>query len=346
MKNGFEIKQEEIKMVDYSKKGFEELANTIKYLEKNSQPVGLSSQLLMVNLSFEKPSLKVNKSLEKNLDSFLRLFKGYSNLGKSLDFTPVYIFLKVTTNDSVVFSKEMEENISKVNKIFEDTLIKYSNCLEIFDEFNQDGEELISLSEFEEMENFKKVDSLIYTKSLMDIVKKISSFTQYLLEGSNADNIHSDLKLDVDFQRELVWDLEKKKNYILSILKNLPTGTIYINSFNIYSEIKKEEYKNHDEVSLVEELSEINDLVYDGKQRLSAILSFLKNEFSININGTEVYYKNIKKIFFLKLSTYNVDVVETKFTNKNDLIHYYIEINKSREVHTVEHLQKALDCLN
>jgi hypothetical protein len=80
-------------------------------------------------------------------------------------------------------------------------------------------------------------------------------------------------------QRPYVWELVQQREFIMSILLEKP-----IDSLVIVQDLK--DYKNRgDEVNLV----------IDGKQRLMTIQKFVHNEFSIIINGRELYWKDFDK---------------------------------------------------
>lgn len=80
-------------------------------------------------------------------------------------------------------------------------------------------------------------------------------------------------------QRPYVWELVQQREFIMSILLEKP-----IDPLVIVQDLK--DYKNRgDEVNLV----------IDGKQRLMTIQKFVHNEFSIIINGRELYWKDFDK---------------------------------------------------
>lgn len=83
----------------------------------------------------------------------------------------------------------------------------------------------------------------------------------------------------INLQRPYVWELFQQREFIMSILLEKP-----IDSLVVVQEIK--DYTNQDD--------QVN-LVIDGKQRLMTIQKFVHNEFSIIINGREVYWKDFDK---------------------------------------------------
>jgi hypothetical protein len=92
---------------------------------------------------------------------------------------------------------------------------------------------------------------------------------------------HKDYKLDFDvwlpsknknLQRPFVWTLFQKRELILSILKGVMIAPISVINYDhrIYK-------------------------IIDGKQRLSTLISFVKNEFSIEVDGDEYYFSDLDK---------------------------------------------------
>lgn len=86
---------------------------------------------------------------------------------------------------------------------------------------------------------------------------------------------YDELYVNRKYQRKLVWSIEEKKLYIDSLLRSYPTPSIMINTI-------KEEYADGT-------LHDKNEIV-DGLQRLDAIISFIINDFSIEIDGIEGYF--------------------------------------------------------
>lgn len=78
----------------------------------------------------------------------------------------------------------------------------------------------------------------------------------------------------MNLQRGFVWTLEQKRELIYSVFKGIQLPAISIIQFK--SDDKKITYK-----------------IIDGKQRLSTMLAFCKNEFSIIWNNKEYYFKDL-----------------------------------------------------
>lgn len=134
------------------------------------------------------------------------------------------------------------------------------------------------------------------------------------------------------FQRDLVWPLEKKQLFIQSILQEIPIGSFYINMGEVYDPYN--------------ELGEgFGGLVWDGKQRLHALHSFILGEYDVEVNGERVTYFDNPGYFNYRFDNCAITVFESRFDDLKDIIHAYVTINKSQVKHTDEDLQKAIDYL-
>jgi hypothetical protein len=79
-----------------------------------------------------------------------------------------------------------------------------------------------------------------------------------------------------DLQRGLVWTQTQKEQLILSLLRGATISKFVIVQHKTGTSDKFSKIK-----------------VIDGKQRITTIFSFIKNEFPIVIDGTKVYYKDL-----------------------------------------------------
>lgn len=85
-------------------------------------------------------------------------------------------------------------------------------------------------------------------------------------------------------------------------------------------------------------------VLFDGQQRFMAILDFLTGKFPITVEGKEFYVADLSFQEWLKIKRYPISVIHSYIEEWNDLIDYYILINKGGTQHTSEEFQKALDC--
>lgn len=157
------------------------------------------------------------------------------------------------------------------------------------------------------------LDSLLWNAS-----RKLELFKTY---GGRYNNP----TLDVDFQRDLVWTQKQKEELIKSLIRGLPIGSFFIN-------------KNF-------ENPEVDYVLYDGKQRLDAIKSFLSGEFPIHVNDKEYYLKDLPKADVYSITNARISVIESNIATMEELIEYYITINTAGRNHTEGDIEKARELL-
>ena len=132
------------------------------------------------------------------------------------------------------------------------------------------------------------------TTNLHKIPKSIIVNKNIILDGKLAsaleepeNNIYWNYDFDVylqkyemNLQRPYVWEHFQQQEFILSLLLEKPIESVII---------IEHEFAPSEEI-----LDKHNSIRYvvDGKQRLMTIQKFLHNEFTVNINGTEAYYKD------------------------------------------------------
>ena len=141
----------------------------------------------------------------------------------------------------------------------------------------------------------------------------------------------------INLQRPYVWELVQQREFIMSILLEKP-----IDSLVIVQDLK--DYKNRGHVV---------NLVIDGKQRLMTIQKFVHNEFSIIVNGRELYWKDFDKesrmYFKSRANTLSANVYysypDCKVTDEMLVIlfNYY---NFAGTQQTEEHKEKLQSLLN
>ncbi len=120
------------------------------------------------------------------------------------------------------------------------------------------------------------------------------------------------LELKPDFQRKEVWSPTAKIMLIDSILRDIPMPKIYLESVV------------RDEVTFRS--------VIDGQQRLSAIFSFLNNEFSLDapFTGKQLgkFFRDFSEDERNKLLAYPIDTNEVINANEEEIRELYSRVNK------------------
>lgn len=129
------------------------------------------------------------------------------------------------------------------------------------------------------------------------------------------------LNLDPDFQRAHVWDLDKRVKYVEFLLKGGKSNPIYFNHEG-WMKSYKGEY-----------------VIVDGKQRLTAILMFLNNEFPVfkemDSDGIGYYAKEFDII------PNDVEFIINDLPNRELVLKWYLQMNEGNVAHTEEELDEV-----
>ena len=143
-------------------------------------------------------------------------------------------------------------------------------------------------------------------------------------------------KYGINLQRPYVWEIFQQIEFTMSLLLEKPIDDLvviqYIN-----------DYKDRDDVTVH---------IIDGKQRLMTIQKFGNNEFPIQINGRDIYYKDFDKdtkMFFQSRVNYLTATVYYSYPDclvdddmKIILFNYY---NFAGTPQTEEHKEKLQNLL-
>ena len=135
-----------------------------------------------------------------------------------------------------------------------------------------------------------------------------------------------------EYQRELVWTLEQKQDYI----NNLFNGMAEIRpTILLYYEDKKDVYE-----------------VLDGKQRLTTLFQFIDNEFAIIVDGEEVHFNDLidtDKKFILNHNVYWTRIMPFKVLEPialEDKLTLFLEKNYLGTRMSDEQINKVLNMLD
>lgn len=271
--------------------------------------------------------VKLVKPTKVGETSIIKILESHSSLVFNNDAggsrASLVIFEDDYNNETIINhnkkAKGLLKRVKQVNSEIEERLTKLSNLPK---------REVKSL----ELNNVKPSS---FTFALEYVLNDLVDKSDYVFDGSYGNR--SNLDAEVDFQRGIVWSLEQKRGLIRSLIMDLPIGSFYINRFNIYME----QHNGGD----IKELSKIDNVLYDGKQRLTAILSFLMGEFSVDYNGAEYYVNNIQEGTLKRMLNKSISVYETNFTTKKELLEFYITINTTQTKHSDEDIKKAQELL-
>lgn len=140
---------------------------------------------------------------------------------------------------------------------------------------------------------------------------------------------HPDASWFPEFQRSSVWTQEQKEQLIISMLHGLPIGSFYVNECWFDEEEKR---------------AKMDRVLFDGQQRFTAIVEFLTGQFPITFEGKSYFVTDLSFQEWLRLKRHPISIIHSYIEDWNDLIDYYILINKGGTQHTSEEFRKALDC--
>jgi hypothetical protein len=145
------------------------------------------------------------------------------------------------------------------------------------------------------------------------------------------------LKTNIDFdvylpsigknlQRGYVWDLLQKQQFILSILKEQKISPICV-------------------VKTVDDKGERLIRIIDGKQRISTMLSFVKNEFPIEYDEKSYYFddcdikiqRKLMSFYFEAYTAY--EYLPDEMISDENLIMWFEQINFLGTPQDIEHLK-------
>lgn len=167
-------------------------------------------------------------------------------------------------------------------------------------------------------------------------------FNFKIIKGSSMSinnflDIYDDIVVDYDvylptkkmnLQRPLVWTLEQKQELIISVLKGIDLASI---SIIIYRHTAKQ----------------INQIikVIDGKQRISTLVSFIKNEFPLIVDGDIYYYRDLDEDAANLLNRFDfisdrVYEYPDKLISDEDKIAWFEMINFAGTPQEIDHLNK------
>ena len=131
-----------------------------------------------------------------------------------------------------------------------------------------------------------------------------------------------------NLQRDFVWTIEQKRELIWSILIDR-----FIPNCLILNIIDPNDYKK----TILQ--------IIDGKQRLSTMLDFYNNKFTIVIDSVEYYYKDLPHDYQLAIKNYNIKyyIIYETFENKisdEDKIKWFKFINFAGTPQDKKHLDE------
>jgi len=171
---------------------------------------------------------------------------------------------------------------------------------------------------------------LIRAKAVEDLLVpdgnyQVNISLNFIKEKIEKDVREMGLNLNPDFQRPHVWNLEQRIAYIEFLLKGGKSNPIYF---------------NHEEW-----MKSFNGeyVIVDGKQRLSSILMFLNDEFTVfkNLDDEGIGYYSSEFDYIPN----DVVFIVNNLPNRKLVLQWYLQMNEGNVAHTEEELDKVRNML-
>lgn len=160
--------------------------------------------------------------------------------------------------------------------------------------------------------------------------QEINSSIKYFAECCDIDfDVYLPSK-GINLQRDYVWTIYQKRELIWSVLMNRHIPRMAMINISVDKDDLKGKYQ-----------------VIDGKQRLSAMIDFYKNKYTLEIDGIEYYYKDLPTDYQKVISNYMFAyyIVNEDFGNEftdQDKINWFMYINFAGTPQDREHFDKLI----
>lgn len=118
----------------------------------------------------------------------------------------------------------------------------------------------------------------------------------------------------MNLQRELVWSIEQKTALILTLLRGQKIPPIVV------VQNDKDENKKY------------NWQVIDGKQRMTTLFGFMKNQFPINHEGSEYFFKDLPEDCQRQILSYQDITVDVHYSYDDEPITDQTKIDLFEEI--------------
>ena len=151
----------------------------------------------------------------------------------------------------------------------------------------------------------------------------------YLQEQLDSWQIDYGLDLNPDFQRGHVWTEKQQIKFVEFILRGGKCPAILFNSPAFAGRFSK----NCDLGEMI--------VCVDGKQRLTALLKFLRGDLKVFGNNT-IY--DIEDYVVMRRILY-VNFAVNQLQTRKELLQWYLELNEGHIAHTEEELDKVRNML-
>ena len=175
----------------------------------------------------------------------------------------------------------------------------------------------------------KYLGKLLRMKDIPQVIPtgnyNVSMPLNYLLDKIESFIKEDGLNLDPDFQRCHVWSMEQRIKFVEFILQGGKANPIYFNHSGWMSSWRGE------------------FVIVDGKQRLTSLLMFLRNEFPVfeelDEDGIGFYAK--------EFDTLRTDIVYVinDLKDRKQVLKWYLNLNEGNIQHSKEEIEKVKELL-
>lgn len=132
------------------------------------------------------------------------------------------------------------------------------------------------------------------------------NFSNIRVESLFVKYYHFGVNMNPDYQRDLVWTLEQKRDLIASIEAGLDIGKfVFVHKKFKYGEPDYE--------------------VLDGKQRLSALIDFYEDRFTYK----EKYFSELSVNDRRRVKEHGILIATIKETDKASIVNYFVKLNST-----------------
>lgn len=223
-------------------------------------------------------------------------------------------------------------------KILEDEQVNWIECLYLFNQASEKHLNQLEKIILDVQEKSNREATETFTKEDLKGTQYINNLEQTQMDLSTLyDKCFNPITYffkpylswnpNPSFQRNLVWEEEKKVSFIESVIEGIPIGVFFINMCEYFEDNTIGEG--------------YGAVLWDGKQRAHAMHAFFEDEFKVNVGGRKLYYSQAKEFFYNVFSHYTAAVYVSRFETLEELIHAYIRINKQQYGHTETDFEKA-----
>ena len=151
------------------------------------------------------------------------------------------------------------------------------------------------------------------------------NYGQRQLESIFSGKYYFGIEMEPEYQRDYVWELSDKQLLIDSIFNNIDIGKF------VFVHLEWDDHPLHYTYE-----------VLDGKQRINALCEYYENKFSYK----GLFYNDLSKKERNHFDSYPISFAEVKNITKKQKLQYFLKLNRTGKVMSVEQLNKVENMLN